>query len=53
MKSIVSQDGSFFEEEGMFVYVADPEGQEMRAKDGDLYMLFDDEAGRVYRFSDK
>lgn len=53
MKSIVSPDGSFFEEEGMFVYVVDPEGQEMRAKDGDLYMLFDDEAGRVYRFSDK
>jgi len=53
MKSVVSPDGNFFEENGIFVYIAKPEGREVIDRSGDLYMIFDDESYRVYRFSGK
>lgn len=65
MKSIGSPDGSFFREDGMYVYLADPEGQSLNgdktvdavsagnAGKSDLYLIFDDESRLVYRFAAK
>lgn len=63
IKSIGSPDGSFFREDGMYVYLADSEGQSFNGgkiadavsagKTGEsgLYLIFDDESGTVYRFA--
>jgi len=53
MKSIVSPEGNFFEENGMYIYIAENEGQEIIDDSGNLYMVFDDESYKVYRFSSK
>lgn len=63
MESIGSPDGSFFREGGMYVYLADSEGQSFNGGKtadavsagntgkSDLYLIFDDESGMVYRFA--
>lgn len=63
MKSIGSPDGSFFREDGMYVYLADSEGQSFnggkiadavsagKTGESELYLIFDDESGTVYRFA--
>ena len=51
LKSVGFPGGSFYEENGYFVYVADPEGRDLnyRITKGGLYLVIDDEGKKVYR----
>lgn len=50
LKSIAFPEGSWYEEDGMYIYAANPQGTELQ--NTIPYLLLDDESNKIYRYGD-